>query len=246
MAIDDTTTVPATSGRTPKRLLANSGVHSVPVRNSMIETSCRKPNVSTASTRTMPAVVNTERAAQRNSSLSMNHSLQRLLAFFGKHLLDGQPDLRAAFAKQRPGTPRFEMLGDKSVTFATELDIADFFGQLAGIGDVIVHEALHLRPCQRLLRHIDEQGARQRLIRPGSNRVQTRDDWAFTVLSLAVVDRHQLEALLILRVVSKRQEADREFVTADALNQDVVVLARRKVAAARAFLADDRFGEVVV
>ena len=55
-----------------------------------------------------------------------------------------------------------------------------------------------------------------------------------------------LQLGLVLLDVGERQEAEREFVAGDALHEHVVVLAGGEVAAARAFLADDRLGEVVV
>ncbi len=48
IAIVETSIVPMTSGSTPKRLLAKSGVHSVPKRKSPIGTSRKKPTVSIA------------------------------------------------------------------------------------------------------------------------------------------------------------------------------------------------------
>ena len=53
------------------------------------------------------------------------------------------------------------------------------------------------------------------------------------------------ERRLVLLVRRPAGEAERELVAADALDQHVVVLARREVAAARLGLADDRLGEVV-
>ncbi len=79
IAIVETSIVPMTSGNTPKRLLAKSGVHSVPKRKSPIGTSRKKPAVSIASTTTMPIVVKTDSAAHTKSARSMTHSIVRLL-----------------------------------------------------------------------------------------------------------------------------------------------------------------------
>ncbi len=78
MAIAETSIVPTTSGSTPNLRLANSGVHSVPVRNSSTGTSCRNSNVSNASTPMMPAVVSTESRAHRNKTRSTIHSSVRV------------------------------------------------------------------------------------------------------------------------------------------------------------------------
>src|SRR5688500_125236 len=71
--------VPATSGSTPNRWLANRGVHSVPVRKSRTGTSRRNSNVSKARTKMIPPVVSTDRAAHRKSSRSMIHSSVRVV-----------------------------------------------------------------------------------------------------------------------------------------------------------------------
>src|SRR5687768_7964797 len=84
IAMVETSTVPATSGRTPNRRLAKSGVHSVPVRNSTMDTSLRNPKVSTASTMMMPAVVKTDNVAHSSSARSISHSCRRLLPVFRK------------------------------------------------------------------------------------------------------------------------------------------------------------------
>ena len=70
--------MPSTSGSTPKRWLANSGVHSVPVRKSSTGTSRKNAAVSMASTAMIPAVVPTESTAHRNSVISMRRSARRV------------------------------------------------------------------------------------------------------------------------------------------------------------------------
>ena len=59
-----TSSVPATSGRTPKWAGSNSGAHSVPVRKSTIETSWKNSIAGRKSAITIPTVVATEISAQ--------------------------------------------------------------------------------------------------------------------------------------------------------------------------------------
>ncbi len=72
----ETSMVPATRGRTPKRGVAKRGVHSVPNRKSVMGTSRRNAKVSIARTMMIPAVVPIESSAQRNSAHSMRNSMR--------------------------------------------------------------------------------------------------------------------------------------------------------------------------
>src|SRR5690606_18804578 len=87
---------------------------------------------------------------------------------------------------------------------------------------------------------------RERLVRAVLRRLEARRDRPGAVVVAAVVYRYGLQARGVLRVVGDPEEAERQFVGGHALDEDVVVLARREVAAAGPFLADDRLGEVVV
>jgi hypothetical protein len=60
-----TSSVPATSGRTPKCAGSNSGDQSVPVRKSTIEISWKNSNAGTNRATTIPTVVRTEISEQR-------------------------------------------------------------------------------------------------------------------------------------------------------------------------------------
>ena len=74
-AIKDVSNVPITKGNIPKCLLLNNGVHCVSVKNSIMETSLKKPTASDNKTKIMAAVVNIDKRLQKNSSLSINSSL---------------------------------------------------------------------------------------------------------------------------------------------------------------------------
>ena len=66
--------VPATSGRTPNSGSANSGLHSVPKRKSVIGTAWKNSMVGTRSDQMMPMVVRIEIAAHIHSSAAMTRS----------------------------------------------------------------------------------------------------------------------------------------------------------------------------
>jgi hypothetical protein len=79
IAIADTSIVPATSGMTPNRGTAKSGVHSVPNRKSVIGTSRRNASVSADRTMMMPMVVPIDSRALPARHHSMSRS-PRLIA----------------------------------------------------------------------------------------------------------------------------------------------------------------------
>src|SRR5262245_3178790 len=132
MAMSETSVVPATSGRTPKRGTAKSGVHSVPVRNSTIDTSRRNDTVSIVSTTMMPIVVPIDSRAQRKRPHSITNS-NRFIAdgslLAREQLFQGESDLRAAGAERRPDLAIGEVLLGQVVDLRRQLDVADFAHQ---------------------------------------------------------------------------------------------------------------------
>ena len=74
IAIPAISTVAESSGRAPKLLLAKSGLHSVPVKNSMMDTSPKNGTASTSKMTTMPTVVTTESTAHKNKNAMMGAS----------------------------------------------------------------------------------------------------------------------------------------------------------------------------
>src|SRR5262245_539816 len=74
-AITVVTRVPVTSGRMPKRGLANSGIHSVSVRNVPSPTCSKNGSDSNTSTTTMPQVIATDDIAAAHSSTAAERSL---------------------------------------------------------------------------------------------------------------------------------------------------------------------------
>src|SRR5688500_16129611 len=137
MAIEETKIVPATSGRTPKLGVAKRGVQSVPKRNSVIGTSRRKANVSTASTAMIPIVVPMESRAQRNSAHSITNSnrlIPRLavdgLSLFCEERFERHADLRSALAERRARLPVSEVFPGQLVDLRRELDVADFLHEI--------------------------------------------------------------------------------------------------------------------
>ncbi len=106
---------------------------------------------------------------------------------------------------------------------------------------VVLDELLDLGLAERLRVHVDED-------RPGERRVgalQHRLHRRLDRLALLVHDRDRLELVLVLDVVRVAEVAEPVDVARHALHQDVVVLGRGEVAAARLRLADHRLGEVV-
>ncbi len=85
IAIPEASSVPETSGRTPKCLSEKSGVHTVPNRNSSSGTSRRNAAVSNSSTAMIPAVTRIDPAALRNSARSMRNSPIRLARVRSDH-----------------------------------------------------------------------------------------------------------------------------------------------------------------
>ena len=67
--------VPQTRGKMPNFLLAKSGVHSVPVKNSTNETCLKNPIVSVARTIIIPSVVKTVTRLQKIRKPSITFSL---------------------------------------------------------------------------------------------------------------------------------------------------------------------------
>src|SRR5688500_13053852 len=147
MAMSDTSVVPATRGRMPKRGVEKSGVHSVPVRNSSSGTSRRNANVSTASTAMIATVVATESSAQRSSTASIRNStrftggrprrraLREVEGRPGRggrsllpreELFERHPDLRTAGGEGAPELAFSEVLLGQVVELRRELDVADF------------------------------------------------------------------------------------------------------------------------
>ena len=74
MAMNDVSSVPVTSGRIPKCLSANKGVHCVSNKNSLRGTRAKNTEDSEIRTQRMPMVVRMLTAAQRNSQF-MPHLL---------------------------------------------------------------------------------------------------------------------------------------------------------------------------
>src|ERR671912_2742052 len=169
IAMLDTRTVPATSGRTPKLGVANRGVHSVPNRKSVSGTSRRKANVSTARTTIMPAVVPMESRAQRSSAHSMTRSnrfIPRLArvapdrarddpepvegsSLLGEERFERHAHLRAALAERSAGPPVGEVLAGQLVDLRREFDVSDLLDQV-GAAEEHFHELLDLGAVGRL------------------------------------------------------------------------------------------------
>ena len=93
---------------------------------------------------------------------------------------------------------------------------------------------------QRLVLHVDEQGPRERRVAAVAGGIHARGDAAF-----AAVDLEGLERVLVLLVVREAEVPHPARIPGDGLHDDVVVLARRVVGPACAFLAVDLVGEVV-
>ena len=101
-------------------------------------------------------------------------------------------------------------------------------------------ERLHLGPRERLLLHVDEERARERLVGAVLRARDARRDAA-----VAAVDLECLERVLVLLEVGEAEVAEAALLARDAGDDHVVVLAGRVVGAARALLAVDLVGEVV-
>jgi hypothetical protein len=76
-----------------------------------------------------------------------------------------------------------------------------------------------------------------------SSRSERSRHWQHRTLAVVVsliVDRHQAQPFAIGRIVGVAEEAERERVSAHALDEHVVVLAGGEVPAARMLVPDDR------
>src|SRR5688500_20193514 len=93
---------------------------------------------------------------------------------------------------------------------------------------------------QRLLAHIN-------IDRPGERLIAAIEHCLLrgTYGALAAVYRHGLELFAVLDVIRKAKKSERINVIRYTLYQNVIVLARREVAAAGLGLSRDRFGEVI-
>src|SRR3989304_10485079 len=106
--------------------------------------------------------------------------------------------------------------------------------------EVEAHELRDLSPVNRVLAHVHEQRPRERRVRPVQDRLAGR-----LYAAAAAIDSEQLQLVRVLLVVGEAEVAERPLVAGDALDQDVVVLARRVVGAAGPLFTDDLIGEVV-
>src|SRR5690349_2019337 len=251
----------------PKCLSAKSGVQVVSPKNSPSETLPKNSYVSNASTNRMPAVTRIDSAPQPNSAPSMTRSRKgvarrgdpfrarsRWIArattvvtsggLLCEELLDRDADLRAV--ERRAGLPVGEPLAGQLVGVRRQRDVADLLHQLRPLGQVVLDVRLHLGPVHLLARHVDEDRARQRLVGAVLDRLRARRDRPLAVVVLAVVDRDQLQLVLVLGVVGVAEEGEAALVGRHALDEHVVVLARREVTTARVLLAHHRLREVVV
>src|SRR5688572_19280123 len=172
MAMAETSTVPVTSGRTPNRGVAKRGVHSVPNRKSVMGTSRRNANVSTASTTMMPAVVPIESRAQRNSAHSIRNSNRFISGslgdaraepelvegsfFAGEESFERHADLGTPLAERRSDLAVGEMLPGELVDLRREFDIADFLHEIRSAEEHF-YELLNLGTVGCLPRHVDEE-----------------------------------------------------------------------------------------
>ena len=124
MAIAEASSVPITSGSTPKCLSEKSGVHTVPKRNSPIGTSPRKATVSNSSTEMIPAVIGIEPAALRKSARSIASSIRcrmrRRVIGIGRlprqQLFERDLAVAVDALEHRPGLPRREPAPDRRVS----------------------------------------------------------------------------------------------------------------------------------
>ena len=162
---------PRTSGSTPKCLVAKSGVHSVPVRNSSSGTSRKNADGLDGQHRDdADGRAHREHRAQRTAGSRSGvrpggSDIRRLYCVSRASSCSMvSPTCDPACSKTEPVRAGLVVLGDQLVAAVAERHVADLFGQGAALGQVEVDEAGHLRPVERRGRHVDEHRARQRLV----------------------------------------------------------------------------------
>src|SRR5918993_1229478 len=94
-----------------------------------------------------------------------------------------------------------------------------------GLAQVVPDELLHLRPLQRLGRHVHIERARERSVRPILDRLRTRRHAG----AVTLVDRHRGQDVLVRLVVGEPEVAKGVDIAGHPLDQDIVVLARGEV-----------------
>ena len=226
-----TSSVPQMSGRTPKCGGSKSGAQFVPVRKSTIGISWKNSNAGTNS-----AIDDPDRRRDRDQRADAEDALDDVLARCGgagRGAEAPRPQSASGDANYEPDR------GFEVALRLLELRVGERH-ELRRLGDldlVLEHVARGTPPpraAQRLLLHVDEERARERLVRAVLRGLDARRDAA-----VAAVDLDRLQRVLVLLEVREAEVAEAALLSGDAGDDRVVVLARRVVGAARALLAVD-------
>src|SRR6266540_4099767 len=237
-----TTKVPISRGCTPKLGGSNRGAQLRPLKNFQIPASAKNSRVGSTRASTIPTVVATDTTPQRNSRPTISRSPQR-----GRAAPRGRlASLGAVRASVTPikvpwlaGQLGDQVLGRRRLLGRHRHELR-VLGDLLVVVDVELDERLHLWPRQRLGAGVDEQRPGQGLVGALLDRVVARRHAAATAVHLDV-----LELARVDEQVGQAEVTKAALGAGDALDEDVVVLARLVVRAALVLLAVDLGGEEV-
>src|SRR5688572_599051 len=194
----------------------------------------------------LPAYCRLDRSARtlrgRSAPRSVNplNSCDRLelrISFY--QVVDRDSDFCAA-AERRSRFAAPETVGADRVDSIRGRYIFDCIDEFRSILEIQFRELSDFGFRQRLLAHINIDRSGERLIAAVEHSLVRA-----TYGALAAVYRHGLELFAVLDVIRKAKKSERINVIRYTLYQNVIVLARREVAAAGLGLSRDRFGEVI-
>src|SRR4026207_491853 len=173
-----------------------------------------------------------------NSTLSMRSSARVLeLPLAGEQIVDRDADFRDA-AKYRSELAGLDVPPGELVRLVGQRQVADLGGGCAALGQHELDELLDLGSLERFFLHIDEEWPRQRVVGALGDGLEARRDGA---LAPTAIDRHGAHLVLVRGVIRETEVSECTLVVLDALNERVVVFARRVVAAARLRLTVNGF-----
>src|SRR5918992_196865 len=218
-----TISVPTSSGWMPNEEGVKSGAQRSSVKNSLD---------GSRSAATIPIVVATDTNAQRARPALTASSPQRLPSARSRMGTGCAPTVVSCVAKRLRADRALERGHALVLHVRGRRDEERVLGDRLDVLQVVAEERLHLGPREGLVLHVDEERARERVVRAVLRRLGARLD----ALSLLVLDRDGLERVLVLLVVREAEVPQGTRVSLHRLHDDVVVLAGGVVGATCAFL----------